>query len=67
VFSGGASQSKQSIDALLHHQPRRSDIQQREIRRYGPQTVEQERQRRQADVDQLYEDVMRRSAPPPSK
>jgi hypothetical protein len=67
AFSSGTSQSKLPIDAMLHHQPRRSDVQQRELQRYRSQSVEEERQHRQSELDQLYEDVMRRSAPPTGK
>jgi hypothetical protein len=55
--------SRLPIDAMLHHQPRRADVRERESARLGEGAVEAQR-RRQADIDEIYDEVMRRSAPP---
>jgi hypothetical protein len=49
------------LDAMLHHQPRAGDV----ARREGAPGVDeaQEQKRRQAELDALYNDIMRRSAP----
>jgi hypothetical protein len=50
------------LDAMRHHQPRAQDVEQREAEQSGPGAAEAQRRQR-SEVDQLYDDVMRRSAP----
>jgi hypothetical protein len=52
-----------SLDAYRHHQPRAGDVEQRELDR-GKNFDERQR-REQADLDRLYDDIMRDSAPKP--
>jgi hypothetical protein len=51
-----------SIGALQHHQPVDTEVLQREIERYGARSVEQVRKREDAEIGELYGDIMRRSA-----
>jgi hypothetical protein len=51
------------LDAYLHHQPTEPDVIERERQRYGAATVGQENRREQSEIDQLYDEVIRRSAP----
>ncbi len=53
----------ESLDAMRHHQPTNEDVLQREAERYGRQQVEEQQRREKSEVDQLYDDVMRFSAP----
>jgi hypothetical protein len=61
----------ESLDAMRHHQPTNKDVLQLEDERYGRQKVEEQQRREKSEVDQLYDDVMRLSAPvagdPPPK
>ena len=50
--------------AMLHHQPDQSEVMQREEERYGNLTVKRVQTQEQIEVDKLYDEVMRRSAPP---
>lgn len=43
-------------------QPRRDQVDRREDAQFGP-AMQQQRQRQRAEEDQLYNDIMRRSAP----
>lgn len=53
------------LDAMRHHQPRADDVERREIERFGRSGSSTETQRRQrSEIDELYDEVMRRSAPP---
>ena len=53
------------LDAMRHHQPRAADVEQREIERFGRSGSSTQTQRQQrSEVDQLFEEIMRRSAPP---
>jgi hypothetical protein len=54
---------QESIGALQHHQPIDNDVLQREIERYGRRSVEQQQRREDAEIGQLYSDILRRSAP----
>ena len=51
------------LGAYLHHQPTEPDVVERERQRYGAATVGQENRRQQSEIDQLYDEVIRRSAP----
>ena len=53
----------ESLDAMRHHQPTNEDVLGRETERYGRRQVEEQQRREKSEVDQLYEDVMRFSAP----
>ena len=61
----------ESLDAMRHHQPTNENVLKREAERYGQQKVEEQQRREKSEVDQLYDDVMRFSAPiasaPPPK
>jgi len=61
----------ESLDAMRHHQPTNEGVLEREDERYGRQKVEEQQRREKSEVDQLYDDVMRLSAPvvidPPPK
>ena len=63
--------SAESLNAMQHHQPTNEDVLQREAERYGRQQVEEQQRREKSEVDQIYDDVMRFSAPianaPPPK
>jgi hypothetical protein len=50
------------LDAMRHHQPRAQDVEEREAEQSGAGAAEAQRRQR-SEVDQLYDDVMRRSAP----
>lgn len=50
------------VSAMRHVQPRRAEVDERERARLGPQAARQQKQQR-ATVDQLYQEIMRRSAP----
>ena len=50
------------LSAMRHVQPRRAEVDERERARLGPQAARQQKQQR-ATVDQLYQEIMRRSAP----
>ena len=51
-----------SLGAYLHHQPNAKDVEQRELD--SGKKIDDKRQRRQqSDVDELYDEVMRNSAP----
>ena len=50
------------LAAMRHQQPRAAAVNQREEQRFG-QGEAQRQQRQRAEVDQLYQDIMRRSAP----
>jgi hypothetical protein len=62
---------RESLDALQHHQPTNESVLKREVERYGQQKVEEQQRREQSEVDEIYDDVMRFSAPvasaPPPK
>ncbi|MGO8918731.1 MAG: hypothetical protein ACLQJR_22760 [Stellaceae bacterium] len=58
-----ALDSKLPLAAMRHQQPRQADVEQRETERFGPKEQEVEKQQR-SEMDKLYDDVMRRSAPP---
>jgi hypothetical protein len=51
-----------SLDAYRHHQPTAKDVEERELDRGKAQNGQQQR-REQSDLDQLYKDIMRNSAP----
>ncbi len=51
------------LAAMRHQQPRAAEVEQREAERYGPQQAQQRQRRQRTEVDQLYQDIMRRSAP----
>ncbi len=53
----------ESLDAMRHHQPTNEYVLQREAERNGRQQVEEQQHREKSEVDQLYDDVMRFSAP----
>ena len=56
------SDSKLPLAAMRHQQPRRSDVDQLEQDRFGSR-ADDLRKKQGTQVDKLYEDVMRRSAP----
>ena len=58
-----APASSLPLDAYLHHQPTKPEVIERERQRYGAATVQQEDRREQSELDQLYDEVIRRSAP----
>jgi hypothetical protein len=58
---------QESIEALQHHQPVDNEVLQREINRYGVRSVEQQQKREDGEIDELYGDIMRRSAPSPGE
>ncbi|HWI26051.1 MAG TPA: hypothetical protein VN668_03725 [Stellaceae bacterium] len=47
---------------VREQQPRRGEVDRREEAQFGP-AVQQQRQRQRAEEDQLYNEIMRRSAP----
>lgn len=51
------------VGAMLHHQPDQSEVMQREDKNYGDLTVKRVQTPEQIEVDKLYGEVMRRSAP----
>ena len=51
------------VGAMLHHQPDQSEVMQREDKQYGDLTVKRVQTPEQIEVDKLYDEVMRRSAP----
>jgi hypothetical protein len=53
----------ESLDAMTHHQPTNESVLKREAERYGRQKVEEQQRREKSEVDRLYDDVMRFSAP----
>jgi hypothetical protein len=61
----------ESLDAMRHHQPTDEQVQKLEEERYGRQRAEEQQRREKAEVNQLYDDAMRLSAPatshPPPK
>jgi hypothetical protein len=61
----------ESLDAMRHHQPTDEQVQKLEEERYGRQKAEEQQRREKAEVNQLYDDAMRLSAPvashPPPK
>jgi hypothetical protein len=53
----------ESLDAMRHHQPTNERVLEREDERYGRQKVTEQQRQEKLEVDQLYDDVMRLSAP----
>jgi len=53
----------ESLDAMRHHQPTNERVLEREDERYGRQEVTEQQRQEKSKVDQLYDDVMRLSAP----
>ena len=53
----------ESLDAMRHHQPTNARVLEREDERYGRQKVIEQQRQEKSEVDQLYDDVMRLSAP----
>jgi len=53
--------ARPSLDALRHHQPRQAAVEQRERERFGRD--ETQKRGRQSEVDRLYDEVLKRSAP----
>ncbi len=51
-----------SLDALRHHQPDAATVREREIEEYGPAWARREKEQQKA-IDDLYQELMRRSAP----
>lgn len=49
---------------MRHQQPTQSNVTQREEERFGGKNVQQEQSREQKEVQQLYDEAMRRSKPP---
>lgn len=49
--------------AMEHHQPTEGEVEQREEARFGKNAVKRQGAE-QKEIDQLYQDVMRRSTPP---
>ena len=56
----------ESLDAMRHHQPTNESVLKREAERYGQQKVEEQQRREKSEVDRIYDDVMRFSAPVPN-
>lgn len=57
-----APASQLPLAAMRHQQPRAAEVNQREAERFGQSEVQRQRRQR-AEVDQLYDEIMRRSAP----
>ena len=57
-----APTSQLPLAAMRHQQPRAAEVNQREAERFGQSDVQRQRRQR-AEVDQLYDEIMRRSAP----
>lgn len=53
------------VGAMLHRQPDQPEVMQRQDEHYGNLTVKRVQTPEQVEVDKLYDEVMRRSAPPP--
>lgn len=53
------------LAAMRHEPPDQQVVTQREDQRFGVPVVKREQTKEQQEVDQIYRDVMRRSAPPP--
>jgi hypothetical protein len=49
--------------AMQHHQPTEGEVEQREEARFGKDAAKRQGTE-QKEIDQLYQDVMRRSTPP---
>ena len=58
-----AAPSDLPVAAMRHEQPKPSDVHERELERFGIENVQHEQTAEQAEVDQIYQEVMRRSAP----
>ncbi len=56
------AEPKLPLAAMRHQQPRREEVEQLEQERLGPKAQQIQKQQG-SEVDRLYEDVMRRSAP----
>lgn len=58
-----SSDSKLPLAAMRHQQPRRDEVDKLEQQRFGAKAQQIQQQQQGAEVDKLYQDVMRRSAP----
>lgn len=58
-----ATSSRLPLAAMRHEQPRQNQVNQRELETFGPGDSQAQKQR-QNEVDQLYGEIMRQSAPP---
>jgi hypothetical protein len=58
-----AAPSDLPVAAMRHEQPKAADVNEREVERFGIENVQHEHTAEQAEVDQIYQEVMRRSAP----
>jgi hypothetical protein len=56
-------QSQLPVGAMLHHQPTRDRVDARERAQEGAKKAEQQQRQERAAEDQLYNEIMRRSAP----
>lgn len=56
------AESQLPLAAMRHAQPRRAEVDERERAKFGSRDAEQAKQQR-ATEDQLYQEIMRRSAP----
>jgi hypothetical protein len=56
----------ETFDAMRHHQPTNENVIKHEDELYGKETVEKQQRLENSDVDKLYDEVMRLSAPIPS-
>lgn len=59
----GPSDGRLPLDAMRHHQPTAADVQQRERELGGDATPRHRQDSDQREIDDIYQDVMRRSAP----
>jgi hypothetical protein len=59
-----APETKLPIGAMRHHQPTADDVRQREGQVEGDRAAQRGGTHDQHEVDDLYQEVMRRSAPP---
>jgi len=57
---------QETLDAMQHHQPTNENVIKHEDELYGKQAVEKQQRQENSDVDKLYDEVMRLSAPPPN-
>jgi hypothetical protein len=61
--ASSAKEGTLPLGAMLHHQPTRDQVDERERARLGAKKTEQQLRQEGVEEDQLYEEIMRRSAP----
>lgn len=54
--------SQLPLAAMRHHQPREDTVREHQIEREGAEKVEQQDKQQQLELDQLYHEILQRSA-----